>query len=89
MPERPPARTALERTQRTLAAMAATVIGLTALAVVALLVCRAVNVPQDAFTSGPLQLLAVLPLPGLAIGLVLLLAVVVVSVVHRTRSQRP
>jgi putative effector of murein hydrolase LrgA (UPF0299 family) len=31
----------------------------------------------------------VLPLPGLAIGLVLLLAAVVVSVVHRTRSQRP
>jgi putative effector of murein hydrolase LrgA (UPF0299 family) len=56
---------------------------------VVLLICRAANVPQSAFTSGPLQLLAVLPLPGLAIGLVLLLAVVVVSVVSRTRSQRP
>ena len=88
MPERRRPATGLERTQRTLAAMAATVIGLTALAIVALLVCRAANVPQDAFTSGPLQLLAVLPLPGLAIGLVLLLAVVAVSVVQRTRSQR-
>jgi RsiW-degrading membrane proteinase PrsW (M82 family) len=89
MPERRPAASGVERAQRTLAAMAATVIGLTALAIVVLLVCRAANVPQSAFRSGPLQLLAVLPLPGLAIGLVLLLAVVVVGVVDRTRSQRP
>ena len=89
MPERRRPATGLERTQRTLAAMAATVIGLTALAIVVLLICRAVDVPQAAFASGPLQLLAVLPLPGLAIGLLLLLAVVVVSVVGRMRSQRP
>ncbi len=88
MPERRPPATGLERTQRTLATMAATVIGLTALAIAALFVCQAANVPQAAFRSGPLQLLAVLPLPGLGIGLVLLLAVVVVSIVHRTRSQR-
>jgi RsiW-degrading membrane proteinase PrsW (M82 family) len=89
MPERRPAATGVERAQRALAAMAATVIGVTALAIVALLVCRAANVPQSAFTSGPLQLLAVLPLPGLVIGLLLLLAVVVVNIVARSRSQRP
>jgi hypothetical protein len=89
MPDRRPPSTGVGRAQRTLAAMAATVIGLTALAIVALLICRAAGVPQSSFTSGPLQLLAVLPLPGLAIGLVLLLAVVVVSVAGRTRSQRP
>jgi RsiW-degrading membrane proteinase PrsW (M82 family) len=89
MTERRPAATGVGRAQRTLAAMAATVIGLTALAIVALLVCRAAGVPQSSFTSGPLQLLAVLPLPGLVIGLILLLAVVVVSVVSRSRSQRP
>jgi RsiW-degrading membrane proteinase PrsW (M82 family) len=89
MAERRSPATGVERAQRALAAMAATVIGLTAIAIVVLLICRAANVPQSAFTSGPLQLLAVLPLPGLAIGLVLLLAVVVVSVVSRTRSQRP
>jgi RsiW-degrading membrane proteinase PrsW (M82 family) len=89
MAERRSPATGVERAQRTLAAMAATVIGLTAIAIVVLLICRAANVPQSAFTSGPLQLLAVLPRPGLAIGLVLLLAVVVVSVVSRTRSQRP
>jgi hypothetical protein len=89
MTDRRPAAGGVGRAQRALAAMAATVIGLTALAIVALLICRAVGVPQSAFTSGPLQLLAVLPLPGLAIGLVLLLSVVVVSVVARTRSQRP
>ena len=89
MPERPPSLHGVDRVQRTLAVMAATVIGLTALAIVVLLICRAVDVPQAAFASGPLQLLAVLPLPGLAIGLLLLLAVVVVSVVGRMRSQRP
>jgi hypothetical protein len=89
MPEPRPAPTGVERAQRALAVMAATVIGLTALAIVALLVCRAANVPQAAFTSGPLQLLAVLPLPGLVIGLLLLVAVVAVNIVARTRSQRP
>jgi hypothetical protein len=79
----------IARAQRSLAVMAAAVIGLTALAIVLLLVLRAVGVPQSAFTTGPLQLLAVLPLPGLAIGLILLLAVIAVSVVARTRSQRP
>jgi energy-converting hydrogenase Eha subunit H len=89
MPDRRPPAGGVERAQRTLAVMAATVIGLTALAIVALLACRAANVPEAAFRSGPLQLLAVLPLPGLAIGLLLLLAVVVVSIVSRMRSQRP
>ena len=89
MPERRPPTTGAERAQRTLAAMAAAVIGITALAIVALLVSRALGVPEAAFSSGPLQLLAVLPLPGLAIGLLLLLAVIGVGVVARTRSQRP
>jgi hypothetical protein len=79
----------IARVQRSLAVMAATVIGLTAVAIVGLLVLRAAGTSQSAFTSGPLQLLAVLPLPGLTIGLILLLAVIVVSVVARTRSQRP
>ena len=79
----------IARVQRSLAIMAATVIGLTALAIVALLVLRAAGTTQSAFSSGPLQLLAVLPLPGLIIGLLLLLAVIVVSIVARTRSQRP
>ena len=85
---RPPA-TGIARVQRLLAVMAATVIGLTAASIVVLLVLRAFGATQSAFSSGPLQLLAVLPLPGLTIGLVLLLAVIVVSVVARTRSQRP
>jgi hypothetical protein len=79
----------MTRVQRSLAVMAATVIGLTAVAIVVLLMLRAAGTSQSAFTSGPLQLLAVLPLPGLTIGLILLLAVIVVNVVARTRSQRP
>lgn len=89
MAEHRPTTTGLDRLQRTLAVMAATVIGLSALAIVALLILRAANVPQAAFTSGrPLQLLAVVPLVGIPIGLVLLIAVVVVSIAHRMRSQR-
>ena len=89
MPEQRRPLQGIARVQRTLAVMAATVIGLTAVAIVALLVLRAAGVAQSAFVSGPLQLLAVLPLPGLIIGLLLLLAVIAVSLVGRTRSQRP
>jgi hypothetical protein len=89
MPEPRQPLSGLARAQRSLAVMAAAVIGLTAVAIVTLLVLRAAGTPQSAFTTGPLQLLAVLPLPGLAIGLLLLLAVIAVSVVARTRSQRP
>jgi hypothetical protein len=89
MPERRSPATGLERAQRTLAVMAATVIGLTALAIAVRLVLLALGVPQTSFRSGGLQLLAVLPLPGLIIGLLLIFAVVAVSLVSRTRSQRP
>lgn len=88
MPEQRRSLQGTARLQRSLAVMASTVIGLTALAIVVLLVLRAAGVDQSAFSSGPLQLLAVLPLPGLILGLLLLLAVIVVNVAARTRSQR-
>jgi uncharacterized Tic20 family protein len=68
--------------------MAFTVIGVSALAIVVLLVCQAAGVPAAAFTTGPLQLLGVLPLPGLAIGLLLVIASLVTAVVARSRANR-
>jgi ABC-type sulfate transport system permease subunit len=68
--------------------MAFAVIGISALAVLVLLVLPLVGVPSSAFSSGALAVLRILPLPGLTIGLLLVLALIVVNVVARTRSQR-
>jgi uncharacterized Tic20 family protein len=68
--------------------MAFTVIGVSALAIVVLLVCQAAGVPAAAFTTGPLKVLGVLPLPGLAIGLLLVIASLVTAVVARSRANR-
>jgi hypothetical protein len=89
MRERHPPASGLDRAQRTLATMAATVIGITALAIAVRLVLLAAGEPQTSFRSGGLQLLAVLPLPGLIIGLLLIFAVLAVNLAIRMRSQRP
>ncbi len=73
MPARPP-DDGSPRAQRVLAAMAVTLIGLSAIAVVALLLLRAAGVPDGEFRRGPLTVLALLPLPGLTIGLLLVIA---------------
>jgi hypothetical protein len=74
--------------QRLLAVMAFAVIGLSAIAVVVLLVLPLVGVPSGAFSSGPLAVLRILPLPGLSIGLLLVIALIVVNALGRSRSQR-
>ncbi|MDQ1531581.1 MAG: hypothetical protein QOE37_1686 [Microbacteriaceae bacterium] len=76
------------RVQRALATMAVAVIGLSALAIVVLLICQASGVPASAFSSGILQLVGLLPLPGLTIGLLLIIAVIVVSATNRARAGR-
>ena len=65
--------------------MAFTVIGPSAIAIVALLLLHAAGVPDTAFRSGGLQLLAVLPLPGLAIGLLLVVVSFVLVAARRAR----
>ena len=75
------------RAQRVLATMAFTLIGLSAVAVVALLVLRASGVPDEAFRSGFLQVLQLLPLPGLTIGLVLVIVLFVLLARRRARGQ--
>jgi hypothetical protein len=75
------------RVQRSLAVMAGTVIGLCVLDIAVLLIARGAGVPDRAFSSGVLSVVQVLPLPGLVIGLLLALAVIVVGVVTRTRGR--
>ena len=76
------------RLQRAFAVMAVTVIGLSAAAIVVLLICQASGVPASAFSSGILQLVGLLPLPGLTIGLLLVIALIIVNVVARSRAAR-
>jgi hypothetical protein len=45
-------------------------------------------VPASAFSSGILQLVGLLPLPGLTIGLLLVIALVIVNVAARSRAAR-
>ena len=73
------------RAQRIMAAMAFTLIGLSAVAVVALLVLHAAGVPDTAFRSGGLVVLTLLPLPGLSIGLLLVIATFILVAARRAR----
>lgn len=81
------AGTGATRAQRLLATLAFTLIGVSAAAVVALLVLRAAGVPGSAFQSGGLLVLQLLPLPGLTIGLLLVIALFIVLAVRRSREQ--
>ena len=73
--------------QRSLAVMAGTVIGLCVIDIAVLLIARGAGVPDSAFHTGVLSIVQVLPLPGLIIGLLLALSVIVVGVVARTRGR--
>lgn len=79
-------RPATPRAQRVLATMAFALIGISALSVLLLLVLHAVGVPDSAFRGGGLVVLALLPLPGLTIGLLLVIITIVMTAVRRARS---
>ena len=74
------------RIQRVLATMAFGLIGISALAVIALLVLHATGVPGSEFSRGGLFVLTLLPLPGLTLGLLLVIATIVLTAVRRARS---
>jgi hypothetical protein len=78
-------RPSITRTERVLATMSATVIGLSALAILALLAAGAAGVRAN---TGIWLLVAVLPAPGLAIGFLLLVALMVLYAVRRSRESR-
>ncbi len=67
--------------------MAATVIGLCVLDIAVLLIARGAGVPESAFHSGLLAVVQILPLPGLVIGLLLVLAVLAIGLVSRARAR--
>ncbi|GAA2751990.1 hypothetical protein [Amnibacterium kyonggiense] len=75
------------RAQRILATLAFALIGLSAVDVVALLLLRAGGVPNASFQTGGLLVLQLIPLPGLTIGLICVIALFVVLAVRRSREQ--
>lgn len=68
--------------------MGGTAIVLTVICIAAIFILRAAGTPESSFKSGLLELVAVLPLPGMALGLALLLALLIVNLARRARSQR-
>ena len=79
----PPSATRLERT---LAVMALTVIGLCVLAILALIISPALGVHE--YGGGIWPLIVVLPLVGLPIGFLMLIALLVTNIVRRSRETR-
>ena len=73
------------RLERTLGGIAAAVIGLSLLAIAAILIASAAGVATG---SGIWITVAVLPLIGLPIGLLLIIAFIVVNAVRRSRDAR-
>jgi hypothetical protein len=76
------------RAQRVLATVAFTLIGVSAVDVIALLVLRAAGVADSAFQTGGLLVLRLLPLPGLTLGLLCVVGLLVLLAVRRARAQR-
>ncbi|MFT4124460.1 MAG: hypothetical protein QM635_11585 [Microbacteriaceae bacterium] len=75
----------LYRGERVLAYMVASTLGLSVLAIVALFIIRAVGASIE---GTPLAVVAVLPLVGLPIAFLLILALLLVSIVRRVRGSR-
>jgi hypothetical protein len=71
------------RAQRVLATMAFVLIGVSAVSILLLLVLRAAGVS----ITGGLVVLQLLPLPGLTIGLLLVIVLFVLLAVRRSRGQ--
>jgi len=75
----------VHRTERVLAYMVASSIGLAILAIVALLIAGVARIDT---TSGVWLSIVVLPPIGLAIGVLLIIALVIVSAIRRSRAAR-
>jgi hypothetical protein len=76
------------RTERILAYMVASAIGLSIVAFVAVIIGHFAGVTAAAFASPPWPTIIILPTIGLPIGLVLLIALIIVSGVRRGREAK-
>ena len=68
--------------------MAAVVFAVSALAIVVLFITRAAGTPASTYSHGLLQVLSVLPTPGLAIALGLVIALMIMNGMQRARANR-
>lgn len=77
------------RSERILALMAMSLIGMSILAILAIVIGTGVGVgADDGFSRGVWPIIIVLPIPGLALGLVLIIALLTVSWGRRGRENR-
>ena len=76
------------RGERILAFMVASAIGLSIICFVAVIIATAVGVGRDGFSQNPWPIIIVLPSIGLPIGLVLVIALIVISGLRRGREAR-
>lgn len=80
---------ATSRIERILAFMVAGVVGVSLLAFIAVLIGTAVGVGNnDGFSQGIWPIVLTFPLFGLPLGFLLVIAVLVISAVHRGRAAR-
>ena len=78
--------TGIARVQRTLITMAAAVFGVSALCVIVLLITRVAGVAQSEYRRGFLFIVSLAPLPGLALSLLFVIALIIVNAVARSRT---
>jgi hypothetical protein len=77
------------RVERVLAFMVAACVGIAFLAILAIIVATFAGVgANDGFSSGIWPVIIVLPAPGLILGLLLVITLIVVSAVRRARDSR-
>ena len=76
------------RVERTLAYMVAAIIVLSLASFVALIVATSIGLGRDDFAQGIWPIVTILPLIGLPIGFVLIIALLVVSAVRRGRAAK-
>jgi hypothetical protein len=77
------------RVERVIAYMVAACVGISFIAVIAIVVATFLGVgADDGFSRGAWPVIIVLPAPGLIIGLLLVIVLIVVSAVRRGRESR-
>lgn len=78
----------VHRGERILAYMVASAVGLSIICFLAIIIGTAAGLTGDAFSGGIWPVVFVLPLVGLPIGLVLIIALIVVSGLRRGREAK-
>ncbi|MBX3098607.1 MAG: multidrug ABC transporter ATPase [Salinibacterium sp.] len=77
-----------QRPERILAFMAAAAVGLSIICFLAVIIATGTGVGQDAFSAPPWPTIIVLPVIGLPLGAIFLIALIVISSIRRGREAK-